>query len=40
MVEMKMRVDDEVNLAWIAVDRFEPSAHLLAGLKADPEQAG
>jgi hypothetical protein len=37
MVEMKMRVDDEVDLAGIAVDRFEPRAHLLARLKADPK---
>src|SRR5436189_8225 len=30
-----MRVDDEVDRAGIAVDRFEPRAHLLTGLKAD-----
>jgi hypothetical protein len=40
MVEVKMRVDDEVDLAGIAVDRFEPRAHLFARLKADPEQLG
>jgi hypothetical protein len=40
MVEMKMRVDDEVDLTGIAVDRFNPRADLLARLKADPEQPG
>ena len=29
MVEVKMRVDDEVDLAGTAVDRLEPRAHLL-----------
>jgi 3alpha(or 20beta)-hydroxysteroid dehydrogenase len=38
VVEVKMRVDDEVDLAGIAVDRFKPRAHLLAGLKTDAEQ--
>jgi integrase len=35
MIEMEMRVDDEVDLAGISVNRFEPGADLLAGLKAD-----
>jgi hypothetical protein len=34
---MKMGVDDEVDLAGISVDRFEPCTHLFAGLKADTE---
>jgi hypothetical protein len=37
---MKMRVDDEVYLAGIAVDRLWPRTDLLARLKADPEQSG
>jgi hypothetical protein len=40
MIEMKMRVDDEVDLAGIAVDRLEARAHLLAGPKTDAEQPG
>src|SRR5215469_16223611 len=40
MIEMKMRVDDEVDLAGIAVDRFEPRADFFAGPKADTEKAG
>src|SRR6266446_4247260 len=40
MVEMKMRVDDEVDLVGITVDRFEPGAHLFAGPKADLEESG
>src|SRR5215813_12642995 len=40
MIEVKMRVDDEVDLAWISVDRFEPCADFLAGLKADTEKPG
>ena len=40
MIEMEMRVDDEVDLARISVNRFEPGADLLAGLKADTKQPG
>jgi hypothetical protein len=40
MIEMKMRIDDEVDLAGISVDRFEPGTDLLAGLKADTEKPG
>jgi hypothetical protein len=40
MVEMKMRVDDEVDLAGIAVDCFEARADLLARPEPDPEQCG
>src|SRR6266852_8362039 len=40
MIEMKMRVDDEVDLAGITVDRLQPRAHLFAGPKADAEQPG
>src|ERR1700686_2525452 len=40
MVEMKMRVDDEVDLAGITADRFAPRTDLLARLEADPEQPG
>jgi len=40
MIEMKMRVDDEVDLARISVDRFEPCTDFFAGLKADTEKPG
>src|SRR5947208_13779073 len=40
VVEVEMRVDDEVDRAEIAVDRFEPRAHLLTGLKVDPKPPG
>jgi hypothetical protein len=40
MVDVEMRVDDEVDLAGIAVDLFKARTHLLAGLKADPKQPG
>jgi hypothetical protein len=40
MIEMKMRVDDEVNLAGISVDRFEPRTDFFARLKADTEKPG
>jgi hypothetical protein len=40
VIEMKVRVDDEVDLAGISVNRFEPGADLLAGLKADTEEPG
>ena len=35
VIEMEMRVDDEVDLARISVHRFEPGADFLAGLKAE-----
>src|ERR1700731_4156366 len=38
MVEMEMRIDNEINLAGIAVDRFQPGADLLTGREADLEQ--
>ena len=38
MIEMKMRVDDEVDLAGISVDRFEPRTDFFARLKADAEK--
>jgi hypothetical protein len=40
MIEMEMRVDDEVDLGGIAVDRFQPCADLLTGLEVDTEQPG
>src|SRR5438477_9708455 len=40
VIEMEMRVDDEVDLAGISVNRFEPGADLLARLKADTKQPG
>ncbi len=40
VVEVKMRIDDEVDLAGIAVDRFKPRAHVLAKPKTDAEQPG
>jgi len=40
MIEMEMRVDDEVDLAGIAVDRFESRADLLTGLEVDTKQPG
>ena len=40
MIEMEVRVDDEVDLAGISVNRFEPGADLLTGLKADTKQPG
>jgi len=40
VVEMKMRVDDEVDLARISIDRFEPSSHLFARLKANTKKSG
>ena len=33
-----MRVDNEIDLARISVNRFEPRAHFFAGLKAYTEQ--
>ena len=38
MIEMKMRVDDEVDLAGISVNRFEPRTDFFARLKADTEK--
>jgi hypothetical protein len=38
MIEMEMRVDDEIDLAGISVDRFETCADFFAGLKADTEK--
>jgi hypothetical protein len=40
MVEMEMRVDDEVDARRVAADRLEPGADLLARTKADLEEAG
>src|SRR6185437_14449444 len=40
MIEMKVRIDDDIDLAGISVDRFEACADLLAGVKADPEKPG
>jgi hypothetical protein len=40
MVEMEMRVDDQVDARRVPVDRFEPGADLLVRLKVDPEQPG
>ena len=40
MIEMEMRVDDEINFAGISLNRFEPGADLLTGLKADTKQPG
>jgi hypothetical protein len=40
MIEMEVRVDNDVDLAGISVNRFEPGADLLAGLKADTEEPG
>ena len=40
MVEMEMRVDDQVDLRRVAADRFEPGADFLAGLEVEAEQAG
>jgi hypothetical protein len=37
VIEMKMGVDDEVDLAGVSVDRFEPRTHFFAGPKADTE---
>ena len=38
MIEMKMRVDDEVDLAGVSVERFETCADFFARLKADTEK--
>src|SRR5579863_6756324 len=38
MVEMEMRVDDEIDLAGVAVDRLQPGADLLAGPETDAKQ--
>jgi hypothetical protein len=38
MIEMEMRVDDEVDLAGVSIDRFEASAHFFARLKPDTEK--
>jgi hypothetical protein len=40
MIEMKMRVDDQVDLAGISVNRFEPRTDFFARLKADTEKPG
>ena len=37
MIEMKMGVDDEIDLAGVPVDGFEPRAHFFAGPEADTE---
>src|SRR6516162_8010477 len=40
MVEMKMRVDDDVDLCRIAVDRFEPGADFLTWSVVKRKEAG
>src|SRR5207237_4096623 len=40
MVEMEMRVDDEIDTLGVAVNRFQPRADLLTWAKADLEQLG
>ncbi len=40
MVEMEMRVDDQVDLGRVAADRFEPRADLLARPVIEREQTG
>src|ERR1700730_3584721 len=40
MIEMKMRVDDEVNLVGISVNRLEPRTDFFPRLKADTEKPG
>ena len=40
MVEVEMRIDDQIDMCRVPVDRFETGADLLAGLEADPEQPG
>src|ERR1700738_5678349 len=40
MIEMKMRVDDEVDLVGISVNRFEPRTDFFPRLKADTEKLG
>src|ERR1700745_2713752 len=40
MIEMEMRVDDEVDLAGISVDRFEPRTDFFPRLKADADKPG
>src|ERR1700739_4615413 len=38
MIEVKMRVDDKVDLLRVSAGLFELRTHLFAGLKADTEQ--
>jgi hypothetical protein len=40
MIEMEMRVDDEVDLRRVALDRRQPRADLLAGMEIELEQPG
>src|SRR6516162_4405593 len=40
MIEMKMGVDNEVDLAGVSVDRFKSRADFFTGLKADTEKPG
>ena len=40
MVQMEMRIDDEIDASRIAVDCFEPCADFLAGGKPDLVNAG
>ena len=40
MIELKMRVDDEADLAGISVNRFEPRTDFFPRLKADAEEPG
>ena len=38
MIEMEMRIDDQVDLPGISVHRFQPSTDFLPRLKADTEK--
>jgi hypothetical protein len=40
MVEMKMRVDDDIDLCRISVDRFESRADIFARPEGEREQTG
>ena len=40
MIEMRMRVDDDVDLGRIAADRFQPGADFLARPVIEREQTG
>jgi hypothetical protein len=40
VVEVKMRIDDDVDPRWVAVDRFEPRADFLARPEVEREEAG
>jgi hypothetical protein len=40
MIEMEVRVDDQVDVAGISVNRFEPGADFFPRLKTDTEKPG